>query len=105
MYHGELDGEFLHYRQRENDEKGPYLFKLSDFFISLRLFQKKNHCLLSLYDDIDCNNSDFSQIIEKKLGCGLGEWPSACDQLDVISDVLGSLRTIQIYTKILSSSR
>ena len=73
------------------------------------LISKENHCLMSLLDDFDYNSSDFSQIIEK-LGCGWGERPSVCDHLDVTSNVLGALRTIQrtlnsIYTEILSSSR
>ena len=62
-----------------------------------------------LHDDFDYNSSDFHKLL-KKLGCGWGERPSVCDHLDVISNVLEALRTIQrtfnsIYTEILSSSR
>ena len=46
----------------------------------------------------------------KKTQCGWGERSSVCDHLDMISNVLRALRTIQqtlnsIYTDILSSSR
>ena len=43
---------------------------------------------------INCNFTDYSQIIEK-LGCGWGERQSVCDHLDVISNVLGALTTVE----------
>ena len=46
-------------------KNGPYLFKFTDFFISLHLFAKGKHCLLSPHDYYDYNSTDFSQIIEK----------------------------------------
>ena len=98
---------------RENDEKRALFIQNLRLLHQSALISKENHCLLSLHDDFDYNSSDFSQVIDKKLGCGWGEWPSVCDHLDmldVISNVLGALRTLQltlnfIHTEILSSSR
>ena len=87
-------------------KNGPYFIQIHRFLHQSALILKENHCLLSLKDDF----SDFSQSIEKKLGCGWCELPPVCDHLDVMSYVLRALRTIQrtlnsIYTEILSSSR
>ena len=76
-------------------KNGPYLIKFADFFTGTRLFRKGKLCLLSHHDNFEYNSIDFSQIIEKKLGCGWGERPSVCDHLDVkemsVSNILGAL--------------
>ena len=75
-------------------KNGPYLFKFSDFFPSLRLFRRDNivFCPATIILIII---SPIFQIIEKKLGCGWGEQPSVCDHLDVkemrVSNILGAL--------------
>ena len=83
----------------------PFLFKFSDFFISLRLFQRK---LIVFYPSmmiLIIIAAIFHKLL-KKIGCGWEERSSVCDHLDVISYVLRALRTIQwtlnsIYTEIL----
>ena len=70
MYYGELDGEFLHHGQWENDEKGPYLFKLFDFVISLRFFRRKIIVFFPSMMILIAITVNFSQIIEKNLGVG-----------------------------------
>ena len=68
-------------------------FKFSDFFTSLCLIRRKNivFCPTTINN---YNFTDYSQIIEK-LGCGWGERLSVCDHLDVISNVLGALTTVE----------
>ena len=111
MYCGELGGEIWHYGSQKNDEKRCVFIQILRFFHQSGLISKENHCLLSLHDDFDYYSSDFFfKLLKKKIWCGWGERPSVCDPFDVISNVLGALRTIQrdlnsIYTDILSSSR
>ena len=90
-----------------NDEKRAVFIRILRFLYQSALISKENHCHLSLHDDFDYNSADFSQIIEKKNSSVGGV---NVDHLDVISNILGALRTIQrtlnsIYTEILSSSR
>ena len=65
------------------------------FFTRLRLFQRENIVFFPRHDYLDYNSTDFSQIIEKKLGYGWGEQPLVCDPLDVkemsVSNILGAL--------------
>ena len=71
------------------------IYSNSPIFHQSALILKGKHCLLSRHDYFDYNSTDFSQIIEKKLGCGWGERPSVCDHLDVkemsVSNILGAL--------------
>ena len=65
---------------------GPYLFKFTDFCISLRFFRRENIVFCP---------AAIILIILKKIGCGWGERPSVCDHLDVkemsVSNILGAL--------------
>ena len=54
----------------ENYEKRVVFIQILRFLHQSAHISKENHCLLSLHDGFDYNSSDFSQIIEKKLGCG-----------------------------------
>ena len=74
-------------------KNGPYLFKFTDFFISLRLFRRENivfgpAIILIIIAPI------FHKIL-KKIKCGWGERPSVCDHLDLkemsVSNILGAL--------------
>ena len=78
-----------------------YLFKFSNFCISLHVFRRKIIVFCPSMMILIIIAAIFSQIIEKKLGCGWGELPSVCDHLDVISNVLGALRKIQQTLKII----
>ena len=75
-------------------KNGPYLFKFSDFFYSLRLFRKEIivYCPATIILIIIA--LIFHKLL-KKLGCGWGERPSVRDHLDVkemsVSNILGAL--------------
>ena len=75
-------------------KNGPYLFKFTDFFISLRLFRRENivFCLATIILIIIA--PIFHKLL-KNIGCGWGERPSVCDYLDVKevsgSNILGAL--------------
>ena len=75
-------------------KNGPYLFKFSDFFTSLRLFRRKNIVFCPATIFFYFNAPIFYKLL-KKLGCGWGERPSVCDHLDVkemsFSNILGAL--------------
>ena len=87
----------------------PYIFKFFNF-TSLHLFQRK---IIVFYPSMMVLieiAAVFHKLLKKNpLGCGWGdrgERPLVCDHLDLISNVLGALRTIQralnsIYTEIL----
>ena len=75
-------------------KNGPYLFKFSDFFNSLRLFRKENIVYCPAMIILIIIAPIFHKLL-KKLGCGWGERPSVCDHLDVkemsVSNILGAL--------------
>ena len=109
MYRGELDGEFNITGNGKMIKNGPHLFKFSDFFNSMRLIRRENIVFCPTTIHLIIVSPIFHKLL-KKLGCGWVERQSVCDHLDVISNVLGALTTvdrtlISIYPEILSSSR
>ena len=75
-------------------KNGPYLFKFTDFFISLRLIRRENIVFCPVTIILIIIAPIFHKLL-KKIGCGLGERPSVCDHLDVkemsVSNILGVL--------------
>ena len=61
---------------------GPYLFKFTDFFISLRLFRRENIFFCPATIILIIIAPIFHKLF-KKIGHGWGERPSVCDHLDV----------------------
>ena len=51
-------------------KNGPYLFKFTDFFISLRLFRRETIVFIPATIILIIIAQIFSQIIEKKSGVG-----------------------------------
>ena len=74
-------------------KNGLFLFKFSDFFTRLRLFQKANIVFCPATIILIIIAPIFHKLL-KKLGCGWGEQPSVCDHLDVkemsVSNILGA---------------
>ena len=75
-------------------EIGPYLFKFTDFFISLRLFRRESIFFCPATIIFIIKVPIFHKLL-KKIGCGWGERPSVCDHLDVkemsVTNILGAL--------------
>ena len=75
-------------------KNGPYLFKFTDFFISLRLFRRENIVFCPATIILIIIAPIFHKLL-KKIGCGWGERPSVCDHLDVkemsVPNILGAL--------------
>ena len=72
----------------------PYLFKFTEFCISLRLFRRENIVFCPATIILIIIAPIFHKIL-KKIGCGWGERPSVSDHLDVkemsVSNILGAL--------------
>ena len=75
-------------------KNGPYLFKFTDFFISLHLFQRENIVFCPATIVLIIIAPIFHKLL-KKIGCRWGERTSVCDHLDVkemsVSNILGAL--------------
>ena len=75
-------------------KNGPYLFKFTYFFISLRFFRRENIVFCPAMISLIIIAPIFHKFL-KKIGCGRGERPSVCDHLDVkemsVSNILGAL--------------
>ena len=73
---------------------GPYLFKFTDFFISLRLFRRENIVFCPAAIILIILAPIFHKLL-KKIGCGWGERLPVCDHLDVkemsVSNILRAL--------------
>ena len=94
-------------------KNGPYLFKFTDFFISLCLFRRENIVVCPATIILIIIAPIFHKLL-KKIGCGWGERPSVCYHLDVkemsVSYIFGALThknglLNSIYLEILSNSR
>ena len=75
-------------------KNGPYLFKFTDFFISLRLFRRENIVFCPATIILIIITPIFHKLL-KKSDVGGGKRPSVCDHLDVkemsVSNILGAL--------------
>ena len=94
MYRGDSNGEFNITGNGKMMKNGPYLFKFTDFFISLRLFRRENIVFCPATIIFIIIAPIFDKLL-KKIGCGWGERPSVCDHLDLkemsVSNILGAL--------------
>ena len=68
------------------------IYSNSPIFHQSALILKRKNCLLSHHDYFDYNSTNFSQVLEKKVGSG--EWPSVCDHLDV-KEMSVSINTLE----------
>ena len=75
-------------------KNGLYLFKFTNFFISLRLFGRENIVFCPATIILIIIALIFHKLL-KKIGCWWGERPSVCDHLDVkemsVTNILGAL--------------
>ena len=94
MYRGDVTVNFNITGNGKMMKNGPYLFKFTNFFISLRLFRRENIVFCPPMITLIIIAPIFHKLL-KKIGCGWGEQPSVCDHLDVkemsVSNILGAL--------------